>query len=119
MGPRSWPAVSSQLATPGSVPDTTTRKIPLGPGAVEAGVPTFIDQQLAGPWGRGERMYREPPFHEPTHGGHGAQSPLTPAEVYHTGLRALDRFTTRDFGGPFVALTPSSSAMSSRPSRRG
>ena len=26
----------------------------LGPGAVEAGVPTFIDRQLAGDYGRGE-----------------------------------------------------------------
>ena len=29
----------------------------LGPGAVEAGVPTFIDRQLAGVYGRGERWY--------------------------------------------------------------
>ena len=31
----------------------------LGPGAVEAGVPTFIDRQLAGPYGRGERWYMQ------------------------------------------------------------
>jgi gluconate 2-dehydrogenase gamma chain len=77
------------------------------PGAVQAGVPSFIDEQLAGPWGRGERMYLEPPFLEPTHGGHGWQSPLTPAQAYRTGLRAVDRFTTREFGDPFVALSTS------------
>jgi gluconate 2-dehydrogenase gamma chain len=95
----------AEAATVAAIVDQIYPPNALGPGAVEAGVPTFIDQELSGPWGRGERMYRDPPFREPTHGGHGWQSPLTPAEVYRTGLSALDRFTTRDFGEPFVALT--------------
>ncbi|HEX6319899.1 MAG TPA: gluconate 2-dehydrogenase subunit 3 family protein, partial [Burkholderiales bacterium] len=34
----------------------------LGPGALEAGVPQFIDRQLAGAWGAGERLYRSGPW---------------------------------------------------------
>src|SRR5438309_6156126 len=32
-----------------------------GPGAIEAGVPRFIDPQLAGPYGAGDQFYLQPP----------------------------------------------------------
>src|SRR5947209_20141999 len=35
-----------------------------GPGAIEAGVPEYIDKQLAGAWGVGERRYRSGPWHQ-------------------------------------------------------
>lgn len=59
-----------------------------GPGALEAGVPQFIDQQLAGAWGAGERLYRSGPWPvgTPTQ---GYQLPLTPAELFRTALVAL------------------------------
>ena len=38
----------------------------LGPGAVEAGVPVFIDRQLAGAYGRGARWYMQGPWAEGT-----------------------------------------------------
>jgi len=31
-------------------------------GALEAGVPNYIDKQLAGAWGAGERLYRSGPW---------------------------------------------------------
>lgn len=34
----------------------------LGPGAKEAGVTFFLDQQLAGGWGTGDHFYRQAPF---------------------------------------------------------
>lgn len=34
----------------------------IGPGAVQAGVPTYIDRQLDGAWGAGERLYRSGPW---------------------------------------------------------
>src|SRR5919198_5214260 len=34
----------------------------LGPGALEADVPYFIDQQLAGDYGGGARVYKQRPF---------------------------------------------------------
>lgn len=60
----------------------------LGPSAVEAGVPAFIDRQLAGRWGAGERLYRDGPWATglPTQ---GYQLPLTPAELFRTALRGL------------------------------
>jgi len=60
-----------------------------GPGAREAGVAAFIDLQLAGPWGAGERLYRTGPWHpgEPTQ---GYQLPFTPAELFRHALRGID-----------------------------
>src|SRR4051794_35961616 len=34
----------------------------VGPSAMEAGVVNFIDRQLAGAWGAGERLYRAGPW---------------------------------------------------------
>jgi gluconate 2-dehydrogenase gamma chain len=48
----------------------------LGPGALEAGVPTFIDRPLAGAWGAGERLYRSGPWREGTE-SQGYQLPFT------------------------------------------
>src|SRR5262245_55352593 len=33
-----------------------------GAGALEAGVPNYIDKQLGGAWGAGERLYRSGPW---------------------------------------------------------
>ncbi len=61
----------------------------LGPGALEAGVPTFIDRQLAGAWGAGERLYRSGPWRRGTP-SQGYQLPFTPAELFRNALRAVD-----------------------------
>ena len=60
----------------------------LGPGALEAGVPAFIDRQLAGAYGAGERLYRAGPWRkgEPTQ---GYQLPHTPAELFRAAIRAI------------------------------
>lgn len=60
----------------------------LGPGAVEAGVPSYLDKQLGGAWGAGERLYRSGPWREgaPTQ---GYQLPFTPAELFHNALRGI------------------------------
>src|SRR6202167_2575792 len=60
------------------------------PGALEAGVPNYIDKQLAGAWGAGERLYRSGPW-QPGTPSQGYQLPLTPAELFHTSLRAINR----------------------------
>src|SRR5687768_18280792 len=59
-----------------------------GPGALEAGVPTFIDRQLAGPWGSGEQLYRNGPWHT-ARPEFGYQLPFTPAELFRNALRAV------------------------------
>jgi len=60
----------------------------LGPGAREAGVPRYIDMQLAGAWGAGERLYRSGPW-QPGTPQQGYQLPYTPAELFRNALRGV------------------------------
>jgi gluconate 2-dehydrogenase gamma chain len=60
----------------------------LGPGAREAGVPRYIDLQLAGAWGAGERLYRSGPW-QPGTPQQGYQLPYTPAELFRNALRGI------------------------------
>lgn len=61
-----------------------------GPGALGAGVANFLDKQLGGAWGAGERLYRSGPWHSGTP-AQGYQLPFTPAELFRTALHALNR----------------------------
>lgn len=78
----------------------------LGPGAKEAGVATFIDQQLFGGWGTMAKMYRGGPWPEGTP-QQGYQSPLTPREVYRIGIRAVNAHCAKQHGGSFDTLSVS------------
>jgi gluconate 2-dehydrogenase gamma chain len=60
----------------------------LGPGALEAGVPIFIDRQLAGAYGAGARLYRAGPWRTGTP-SQGYQLPHTPAELFRSAVRAI------------------------------
>lgn len=60
------------------------------PGALEAAVPNYIDKQLAGAWGAGERLYRGGPW-QPGTASQGYQLPLTPAELFRTALAAINK----------------------------
>jgi gluconate 2-dehydrogenase gamma chain len=62
----------------------------LGPGALDAGVPNYLDKQLGGAWGAGERLYRSGPWQQGTP-SQGYQLPFTPAELFHASLRAINR----------------------------
>ena len=59
-----------------------------GPGALEAGVPNYLDKQLAGAWGAGERLYRSGPWQAGTP-SQGYQLPFTPAELFRSALRGI------------------------------
>jgi gluconate 2-dehydrogenase gamma chain len=59
------------------------------PGAIEARVPNYLDKQLGGAWGSGERLYRNGPW-ESTRLGLGYQLPLTPGELFHTAIKAIN-----------------------------
>ena len=61
-----------------------------GPGALGAWVPNYLDKQLSGAWGAGERLYRSGPWMQGTP-TQGYQLPFTPAELFHTALRAILR----------------------------
>jgi gluconate 2-dehydrogenase gamma chain len=73
------------------------------PGAVEAGVPNYIDKQLAGAWGAGERLYRGGPW-LPGTPSQGYQLPFTPAELFRTAINAIDKELSRR-GTPFSKMT--------------
>lgn len=74
-----------------------------GPGAIDSGVPWYIDKQLAGAWGAGERLYRSGPWQKGTP-SQGYQLPFTPAELFRTALAAILREHTHD--GGFATLGP-------------
>jgi gluconate 2-dehydrogenase gamma chain len=79
----------------------------LGPGAVELGVVEYIDGQLAGGWGFGDRMYRQGPFYTPTTSGHGWQYAMTPGDAYRVALNSLNAYTTaKHHGQTFDELKP-------------
>lgn len=76
----------------------------LGPGALEADVTYFIDQQLAGSWGVHGRAYRMGPWQDGTP-QQGFQSRLTPQEIYRAGIRETDLYCTRRYGKALCLLT--------------
>jgi gluconate 2-dehydrogenase gamma chain len=77
----------------------------LGPGAKEAGVTTFLDRQLAGPFGRAESWYMQGPWSKGTK-SQGFQSRLTPAQLYRTAIKSIDDHCRGAFAGKaFAQLT--------------
>lgn len=71
----------------------TARLIPadkLGPGAVEAGVPEFIDKQMNTPYAVGSNWYMQGPFHPDADPAFGYQLPLLPKDVYRLGIAEAD-----------------------------
>jgi gluconate 2-dehydrogenase gamma chain len=76
----------------------------LGPGAREAGVAFYIDGQLAGGWGSGDRWYMQGPFLQPADSGHGWQTPMVPRDVYRAALPAVDNYARATYGDWFAVL---------------
>ncbi|HEX3992094.1 MAG TPA: gluconate 2-dehydrogenase subunit 3 family protein [Acetobacteraceae bacterium] len=73
------------------------------PGAIEAGVPNYIDKQLGGAWGAGERLYRSGPW-QPGTPSQGYQLPFVPAELFRTAIDAIDKDLAQA-GTPFAQMT--------------
>lgn len=76
-------------------------------------MPHFIDRQLAGAWGAGERLFRSGPWHPGTP-QQGYQLPYTPAELFRTALTAL-RERDAQAGMPFARRPPAAQDGSSWP----
>jgi gluconate 2-dehydrogenase gamma chain len=72
-------------------------------GAIEAAVPTYIDRQLAGAWGAGERLYRSGPW-KPGSPSQGYQLPFTPAELFRTAIAAIVKDLSQK-GVPFAKMS--------------
>ena len=75
----------------------------LGPGAKEAGVATFIDRQLSGPYGRAETWYMQGPWKEGTK-EQGYQLKMTPAQLYRTAIADVNSWCEKNGKRPFAEL---------------
>jgi gluconate 2-dehydrogenase gamma chain len=84
--------------------DRLIPKDDIGPGAVELGVPQYIDRQLQTAYGDGGIWYMQGPFHEASP-EFGYQSKLTPKEQYRLGIRAIDDHCRQSLGKAFADLT--------------
>lgn len=69
---------------------------PVGPGAVEAGVPFFLDRQLAGPFGRGDHYFLGGPWPKGAP-EQGYQSRFSPAQLYRAAIAAIDQYVHATF----------------------
>src|SRR6185312_12429772 len=75
-----------------------------GPGAREAGVALFIDRQLAGGFGMGERTYLGEPFAAGT-AQQGYQM-HAPAVAYREAIAAVNVYARQSVGADFAQLQP-------------
>ena len=76
----------------------------LTPGGTDCGVAIFIDRQLAGAWGSGDRMYMQGPWQQGVE-TQGYQSPLTPAEFFRAGIAAANAHCRKTLQKDFDRLT--------------
>ena len=76
------------------------------PGGVACGLALYIDRQLAGAFGRGERLYLLGPW-RPGVPADGYQLPLTPERFFKLGLAATDELCRQQHGRAFAALSDS------------
>jgi gluconate 2-dehydrogenase gamma chain len=73
---------------------------PTGPSALEAGVPLFLDRQLAGDYGTGARWYMQGPFGKST-GTQGYQAKWPPAGFHRAAIKAIGDHLAANNGQPF------------------
>lgn len=78
---------------------------PTGPSGSEAGVPLFLDRQMAGSYGRGDHFFLGGPWPKGTP-EQGYQSRMPPAQVYRTSITAIDKQLQAQYGKPFAQLSP-------------
>jgi len=76
-----------------------------GPGAIETGVPQYIDRQMSTPWAEGASWYMQGPFFEAP-AEFGYQMQLTPKQQFRLGIRAIDALCQEQLTQPFAGLTP-------------
>ncbi len=77
-----------------------------GPGALEAGVPEYIDRQMTTPYATGANWYMQGPFVTDAPAEFGYQLKLVPRDIYRLGIAAADDWCRRQHGKPFAELEP-------------
>jgi gluconate 2-dehydrogenase gamma chain len=76
----------------------------LTPSGTNLGLAVFIDRQLSGAWGKGDRLYRQGPWRQAP-ASLGYQLPLAPAEFFRMGLTAANVYCKKTYGKEFDHLT--------------
>jgi gluconate 2-dehydrogenase gamma chain len=69
----------------------------------DLGLATFIDRQLGGAWGKGDRLYMQGPWQQGTP-GQGYQLPMTPAQFFRTSIAAVNQHCKEANGEEFDRL---------------
>ena len=74
-----------------------------GPGAVELGVPEFLDRHMQTPYASGDIWYMQGPFMEaPPEFGYQGRLPLR--DILRVGIKALDGHSMKTFNKKFADL---------------
>ena len=76
-----------------------------GPGALQAGVPEFIDRQMNTPYATGSNWYMQGPFNPDAPKELGYQLPLVPQQIYRLGIAEADAWAKQQHGKAFAALS--------------
>lgn len=76
----------------------------LGPGAIQTGIPQFIDRHMASPYALGELWYRQGPFIEASK-LFGYQGPLSLSQILREGIRETDEHCRCSYRSLFAQLT--------------
>ncbi|NHO32401.1 gluconate 2-dehydrogenase subunit 3 family protein [Acetobacter sp. LMG 1636] len=74
-----------------------------GPGAVELGVPEFIDRQMATPYAHGALWYMQAP-HVAGPANLGYQLPYTPRDIYRRGIAGARKLARQTHNAEFADL---------------
>lgn len=75
-----------------------------GPGALEAGVPEFIDRQMNTPYATGSIWYMQGPFNPDVPKEMGYQLPLVPKQIYNLGITDANECCRQQYGKSFAEL---------------
>ena len=76
----------------------------LSPKGTDIGINVYIDRALAGAWGKGDRLYMQGPWKTGVP-SQGYQLPLTPAQLYRTGIEATNAYCRKTLQKDFDRLT--------------
>jgi gluconate 2-dehydrogenase gamma chain len=75
----------------------------LTPKGTDVGINIYIDRALAGAWGKGDRLYMQGPWKTGVP-SQGYQLPLTPAQLYRSGIEATNTYCRKTYGKTFDRL---------------
>ncbi|HLH88627.1 MAG TPA: gluconate 2-dehydrogenase subunit 3 family protein [Xanthobacteraceae bacterium] len=96
---------ATEVAFMSAMADTIIPADELSPSGTDCGVVAYIDRQLAGAYGAGDRVYRSGPFHRGAP-EQGYQLALTPREYFTAGIAAANAWSHKTFGKELDRLAP-------------